>query len=107
MDSYNMPTKPPRNLPGYYFKLNYHNFKEDHMKNVYGAYHKLSDTEREKVAAEFQKVAFYLPLIVFFNSIRFYYKFYFNIDHRRIQNKKCRISSKNSKSSPTRRGFFE
>ncbi len=56
MDSYGMPAKPPINVPGYYFKLNYHNYKEDHMKNVYEAYNKLSESEKAQLAAEYQKV---------------------------------------------------
>ena len=58
MNSYDMPTKPPRNLSAYYFKLHCHNYKEDHMKNVYGSYNKLSESEKEQLAAEYQKVTF-------------------------------------------------
>lgn len=57
MNSYNIPNKPPHNMSAYYFKMHVRDYTEDHMKNVYAAYNKISESEKEALNIEYQKAA--------------------------------------------------
>lgn len=43
-------------MSAYYFKMHVKDYTEDHMKNVYAAYNKISESEKEALNIEYQKV---------------------------------------------------